>query len=408
MERCIFYNPVYLKIGEKCIEDESDFFYYPMAGEQKISSENVFLHNKSVKRDSWKKYVSKWYFSKRLKRVLIVTGRNSAHKSGALEAVLNKIKQGNVEYIIYDRISENPSIESIIECRDETLSFKPELIIGIGGGSPLDAAKGIAVALSNDCTADDINSKVFTNHLPVIAVPTTSGTGSEVTPFAIFTYKGIKKSMPSKVYPVKAFVDPDFISSLSKKVFIETFIDALSHLIEGYCSGKGSYITDAIAEKGLNAAGELFEKLKNGNFSLKDDSELRFKACSLSAAGGLVISQAYTSIPHILGYPLTVSDNISHGAVCGMFLYDFLACYPDLKRSWKILDSLNCSSFKEFGEFIDTLFGLYNFVKPELSDEEIDRYTLQSYEIIINSGRYPYEITAYDVRKMYLKYKKHL
>lgn len=336
------------------------------------------------------------YYKGRWKRALIVTGKHSAVKSGAMADIKFVLGNAGIEYIIFDEIQENPEVSSVIRCRDSSLIFKPQVIIGIGGGSPLDAAKGVAVALSSDCSADELFDKPFDCLLPVICIPTTAGTGSEVTPFAILTHNGVKKSIPSKVYPTKAYIDPEYLKTLSNRVFTHTIIDTLSHLIEGYLTGKGSVITDSIAQTGLSIISRVLNVLHDGV-----TGDLMIDAATASFLGGLVISQSGTSIPHLLGYQLTVNHAVAHGAATSIFIEKFLTIYKDKNRVDKIISLLNLKNVAELGTLIRKLLSKTETLVKPLTDMQIESYAVKSFDILIKSGRYPFDIELEDIRDFY-------
>ena len=122
------------------------------------------------------------------KKALIVTGKSSSKKNGALQDVTDGLKKYNTSYVIFDKIEENPSVESIMEAAGFGRTEGTDFVIGVGGGSPLDAAKAIALMIQNrDSTEEVLYQRKDLRHLPVVAVPTTCGTGSEVTPYAVLT-----------------------------------------------------------------------------------------------------------------------------------------------------------------------------------------------------------------------------
>ncbi len=125
-------------------------------------------------------------------KAMIVTGKLSAKKNGALQDVKNALHAENTSYIIFDEIEENPSIETVMKARDIGLREKVDFVVGIGGGSPLDAAKAIAMMIANpDETETVLYEAKELKNLPVVCVPTTCGTGSEVTPYAVLTIHGV-------------------------------------------------------------------------------------------------------------------------------------------------------------------------------------------------------------------------
>lgn len=175
------------------------------------------------------------------KKALIVTGRKSAKASGALDDVLAAL---STDYVIFDQVENNPRVDTTVRggklARDSGCDF----VIAIGGGSPLDAAKAIAVLAVNDVEPLTLYTDGWSNKaLPIAAVPTTAGTGSEVTQYAVLTIdeEETKKGLRGPdLFPTKAFLDPKYTQSLPLDVTVDTAVDALSHLVEGYLSNRAS------------------------------------------------------------------------------------------------------------------------------------------------------------------------
>ena len=135
-------------------------------------------------------------------KAMIVTGRHSAVKTGALQDVTDAL--GQMPYVVFDEIEENPSVETVVKAADLAKAQKVDFVIGIGGGSPMDASKAIALLAANPGETEEIfyESRKLP-HLPVACVPTTCGTGSEVTPYAILTRHKLrtKKSISHRLFP---------------------------------------------------------------------------------------------------------------------------------------------------------------------------------------------------------------
>jgi alcohol dehydrogenase class IV len=245
------------------------------------------------------------------KRCMIVTGRSSGAKSGALADVKRILEENCIEYTVYDRIGNNPTIEETAEGGARAREFGCDFLIAIGGGSPLDACKAIAVYAKNspsengDFKLYDIYRGIYPNiPLPMAAIPTTAGTGSEVTPYSILTLhkEQTKKSFSSPYAFFKvAFLDGRYTVGLPLQIARNTAIDAISHLIEGYTNKKSSPATDYIALEGLRILGKHKERFTDGNFDIESCTELLWASC----LGGIVISHTSTTIVHSMGYALT-------------------------------------------------------------------------------------------------------
>ena len=290
------------------------------------------------------------------RRGFIVCGKNSARLSGALDDLISAFDKSGISFSIFDRVEENPSVETCHLGGAEARDFRADFVIGIGGGSPLDAAKSIAVFAANpSLEGTDIYNLNFPNPpLPIYAIGTTAGTGSEVTQYSILTVKDIdnKKSVASPLlFPKIAFLDPNYTNTLPHNTTMASAVDALCHAIEGYFSKRANPITDSLAETAINIMGTGLKDLTAGLL----DSDLREKLLYGSTLAGIVISGTGTGFVHSMGYPLTYFDGLAHGEANSYFIADFLEymslARPDKEK--KIYELMGISGLKEFRELID-------------------------------------------------------
>ncbi len=313
----------------------------------------VFMGNDVIKENSREFQIGK--------KAFIVTGKSSGEKSGALKDVCDVLFSLGIEYSIFDKVNNNPSIEEVYEGGMEAKKENADFIIGIGGGSPLDASKAIAVYAKNpvgdDFSLYDIYNDNFKNPpLPMIAVPTTAGTGSETTQYSILTLhkEKTKKSFASKsVFYKKAFLDGKYNLNIPLFIARNTYVDALCHLIEGYTNKKSTPDTDEVAEKGLAVMGKFKENMLSGEFTREDCTELLYG----SMLAGTVIAHTGTTIVHSMGYPLTYYKNIPHGRANGMLLYEYMKrTYEQLpEKINKVLELLGYTSVLSLSEFLSTV-----------------------------------------------------
>lgn len=310
-------------------------------------------------------------------RAMIVTGKSSGRKSGALDDVISVLDESNIPYLIYDKIENNPAIEDMAEGGRAAREFGADFLIGIGGGSPLDAAKAIAVYAVNepvegsDFELYSIFSGSYKNKpLPMAAVPTTSGTGSEVTPYSILTLhkEKNKKSFSSPdVFYKTAFIDGRYTKNLPLQVLRNTAVDAMCHLLEGFTNKKASPSSDYIALEGLTHIGNCIDALIYGNPTEAECTELLWA----STLGGIVISQTGTTIVHSMGYQLTYYKDIPHGRANGLLLAEYLR-RTDEVLSYKTplyLDALGMESIDELKEALKEILPTEEaFDEKELTD----------------------------------------
>ncbi|MDD6264738.1 MAG: iron-containing alcohol dehydrogenase [Clostridia bacterium] len=257
---------------------------------------------------------------------IIVTGASSAIKSGALDDVIEVLENLNIEYVVFDRIRENPLMSTCFDGGQIAAAQKADFVIGIGGGSPMDAAKAVAAYAANLNISPDglFDSEKLKLSLPIIEIPTTSGTGSEVNPYSILSLDGkdLKKTFNSIYsYPKYAFLDPKYTYDLPKSVTLSTALDAFCHCIESYNSPKFTVISEQCALFGAKKIWRALDEIeKDAPVSEKTRERLMNAAC----VGGMAINTTGTGFPHPMGYNLTFYANIPHGRACGAFIGKYI------------------------------------------------------------------------------------
>ena len=311
-------------------------------------------------------------------RALLVTGKNSAKKNGSLNDVCMALKQQKKTYVIFNGVEENPSVETILAASALGLEEQCDFVIGIGGGSPLDAAKAIAFMMYHKETSVEL---LYTpgddRALPVIAVPTTCGTGSEATPYSILTRpeKKAKGSIPHKIFPIYALVDGTYLRYAPKQVLHNTAIDALGHFYESYVNVNATQYSRMLVEKGL----QIWAKGKEVFLGKKEATDEDYEQMMLaSTIAGMAISITSTTLPHGLSYPLTCYRDMAHGMGVGYFQAGYLREAD--KKDRDILMQL--SGF----ESVDEMDAFYQQVcQPEKQDEEMLQLCVDS--IVTNEAK---------------------
>lgn len=303
------------------------------------------------------------------KRAFIVTGNSSGKLSGALNDVIGVLEDYDIDYFIFDKVQNNPTLENVEYGGEKAKQFGADFIIGIGGGSPIDASKAIAALAVNDIKPLDLYSNVFENKpLPIIAIPTTAGTGSEVTPYSILTRKDIetKRSFGNDdTFPKLAFMDPAYTMSLNREVTVNTAVDAFSHGVESYLSKRSTIMSDIFARQCISEFGAALQGLQSG----KIDYEIRSILLNCSMLGGMAIAHTGTTIVHAMGYSLTYFRGVPHGKANGLLMSEFFKFnYQECKT--KIDDILTILNMSDIIEFEKVMSDLTNnsltFTKDEL------------------------------------------
>ena len=313
------------------------------------------------------------------KRALIMTGRHSAAANGSLNDVTEILKAGEVPYQIFNEVEENPSTDTVGKAAQIARKFNADFIIGIGGGSAIDAAKAASLLLVNpDLNADDLHKAPShpLSHAPIVAVPTTCGTGSETTPVAIITNHKIhlKKSIPHVIFPTLALVDGKYLATAKKQLIVNTAVDALAHMVESILNVKSNLFNRMSPEYGLKLWGECKDALlsdgecENGDMNCA--ASLYEKLMLTSTIAGMSIAQTSTAVPHGMSYDLTLHAGTPHGPAVGYFLAAYIeVCAKFVPQDVeKILALLGLQSVKEFAEMIRKLIGTCT-VTREMHDQ---------------------------------------
>ncbi|MGN7894656.1 iron-containing alcohol dehydrogenase [Bacillus sp. 22475] len=299
--------------------------------------------------------------SKKLgKRAFIVTD-TIMEKLGYVEKCIQQLNKKSITVSTYNKVDAEPTnihvLEALSLCKEEKCDF----IIGIGGGSCIDAAKAVAVLYTNGGEVEDYVQKdieIENNPLPLIAIPTTSGTGSEVTSVAVITNKKTDVKMMMKhpsFIPKVAIIDPVLTSSLPPQITAATGIDALCHAIEAYISKVSQPLTDVLA---LSAIESIMKYLR---IAYEDGRNMEAREAMMIASlqAGIAFSNASVTLVHGMSRPVGALFHVPHGISNAILLPTVLEFTKTsaMKRLAKIGRSLNKDLYSN-------------------SDEEVADYTL--------------------------------
>ncbi len=308
----------------------------------------------------------------------------------------------------YGDVSPNPDVTEVDACADIIRQNNIEFVVVIGGGSPMDCAKAAA---SVSLTKDSIRKYHGTGislpeeHLPLIAVPTTAGTGSEVTCVSVLSDHANGKKAPivsNGFYPVAAIIDPELTYTMPPAVTAGTGIDVLSHAIEGYWSKGHQPICDALA---IHAASLVFKYLYRA-YTNPDDEEAREKMCEASVIAGLAFTLPKTTSSHACSFPLTNIYHIPHGEACGLTLDYFVRINSKGEGAERVEYLADRLEFKNASDMADAIFSLKKKMglRCDLKDLELDEKQIKELVTISrhpNLYNNPVEITDEMLDEMY-------
>ena len=265
-------------------------------------------------------------------RAMIVTGGGSMRRGGFLQDVEADLKEAGFEVEIFEGVESDPSVETVMKGAKAMEAFQPDWIIGIGGGSPIDAAK--AMWLFYEYPEETFEQAVVPFSFPELrtkahfcAIASTSGTATEVTAFSVITdyEKGIKYPLADfNITPDVAIVDPELTYTMPAKLCAHTGMDALTHAIEAYVSTAGSMYTDGNA---LHAIREIVEWLPK---SYQGDHEARAHMHDAQCIAGIAFSSGLLGIVHSMAHKTGAvfadfGAHIIHGAANAMYLPKVIA-----------------------------------------------------------------------------------
>lgn len=274
-----------------------------------------------------------------LRNVVLVT-QNAMHNLGVTEKVSAQLNAAGIAVHMIDNVEIEPTLENIERVfREDVAPHSPDALIAIGGGSVLDAAKLFSVMLTNDTPLRDLLGVDKVSHpgKPIVLVPTTSGTGSEVTPNAIVTLpdEELKIGVVSRhLLPTLVILDPLLTLSLPGSITAATGMDAFVHSLESFISTKANPISDAFALESMRLiAGSIVEA-----YQQPDSVRARGDMLLGSMYGGLALTAAGTAAVHAMAYPLGGKFHVTHGVANAMLLPHVMAfnldsCADRLKRA---------------------------------------------------------------------------
>lgn len=350
------------------------------------------------------------------KKAIIVTGKNSSKKIGALDKVTDSLKNNGINYVIFNKIEPNPRSTTIDEGGALAIKENVDMVIGLGGGSPMDASKVVALIAKDGRKAwDYVGTKnPPTEALPIICISTTSGTGSEADTFAVITNPetGEKPGIGFDcMFPVESIIDPELSIYTPQRVTASVGIDVFFHAIEAYTSRIANPISDIYCEKAIELVAKYLPVAYNDGSNL----EARYNMAIANTIAGVAIQLAGTGLIHAMAHPISGHYDSPHGeALTSVSIAIVKHNFPSEKEKYiKMANLMGASITKEdpkaLENVLSTLRGFYEQfklnrditevgVKPENIDTLAqDTFNTMKFCVDINAT----ETTLADVKRIY-------
>ena len=302
------------------------------------------------------------------KRVMVITDP-FIEKSGLLTEVTGRLQQAFIDFSVFSDVVPDPPLDKISAGVKALLDFDPDCVVAIGGGSAIDSAKSIR----------EFASRATTKDIALIAIPTTSGTGSEVTSFAVITdnEKNIKYPLVSEsMLPTEAILDATLVKSVPASVTADTGMDVLTHAIEAYVSINNNEFSAALAEKAIEICGTFLLRSYLDN----TDSHARKKMHVASCLAGLAFNSASLGLNHGIAHAIGARFHIPHGRANAIVLPHIIELnsginkhsksrsdYPKcVEKYCNVAKLLGVNNFNEITT-IHALTGWVNFMNKEMN-----------------------------------------
>ncbi len=258
-------------------------------------------------------------------RAVIVTGGSSMKRTGYLDYAQELLTEAGITTKVVDGVEADPSTETVTDGAKSITEFKPDWIIALGGGSSIDAAKIMWTLYEHpQLTFSDISKGVnkippLRNKAKLIAIPSTSGTASEVTAISVITDQNKKIKRPvvsAEIIPDIAIIDPEIPVHMPPTVTADTGMDVMSHALEAYVSTASTDYTDSLAAKAVEFVFEYLPKA----YQQGDDLEARTKMHNASTMAGMAFNNARLGLVHSLAHEIGAKFGVSHGRANAIFL----------------------------------------------------------------------------------------
>ncbi len=364
-----------------------------------ISPTKVIIGN-----DSTKELLSQY------RRLFLVTDQ-FMKESGKTNYITDLLPEG-AEFMIYSEVYPDPDTDAISMGVTALMEYHPDIVLALGGGSPIDAAKAMIYFARKKCGMKEVE---------FVAVPTTSGTGSEVTKFAVITNASTHVKYPlvsDKLLPDVAILDPELTVSVPKRVTADTGIDVLTHAIEAFVSSAANDFTDACAEKAMKLVHDNIEEV----YKTPDNIKARQAMHNASCLAGIAFSNAGLGLNHAMAHAIGGKFGLPHGRANGILLPYVMSFNagcggnrtPVLRRYAKVARVLELDSTSKFQSTLNLIRHIRSLIKRlempiKLKDAGIDEKDFLEVldELSLTAsldgclGNNPIEVTIEDIKNVY-------
>lgn len=340
---------------------------------------------------------------------------------GLAERIADDLRRSDVGCVPYSSIEPNPSCFSVDKAAAVAVAERCDCVVAVGGGSAIDFGKGVAVMAVNPGTCweytdrKDHTARVPSTVLPIVAVPTTAGTGAEVTPFAVFNHPKLREKssiVSSRIHPRVAVVDPELSKTMDSRLTGLSGIDALAHSLEGYISKNATVFSRMISIESLRLiTAHLPVAVKDG-----ENMEAREALSWASTLGGIVVGHVGGTLPHAIGQPVSGLTGAPHGAsiaACMVTILDrscdenpalFAGLAEALDRDSSMLSererARSCPGL--VGELFASAGVSERYSSYGLREEDIDRVTRMAFTCYPGAiQRHPKLFTEAEIRDIY-------
>lgn len=342
-------------------------------------------------------------------KAFLITSDFGNYRNYALEDMQEVLTSLEIEYTICNKAEENPPVESCAAITEEVRAYQPDFLVALGGGAALDTAKAVDVLLAHpdeDPYAifygvnDAPHTTVFSEgKLPLIACPTTAGTGSEVTGYACLTRADTdtKLAMYQNVFCALAFLDPRYIREAPKELLHTGALDALCHSVESYVNVKSNIMNRAMGEVGM----KMFASFKDHMLANTLTDEDFYNMLIASYFDGMSFYQSGTCLPHGMSYPLSHHKGVLHGLACAVFEGEYLRAFKDQSIVEPVIKLCGFENLDEFCDYMQKIVSAD--VKMSCTRAEVKQWAADFAKIKSRLERHPEPITPEEIEAIHFK-----